>query len=218
LVQFLRALKSVIEECTGERGIEDCGNILYVFCLPVLDADSQYEAQKERMRRAAAEAGFPAEDDDVTWFIEEPVAAALAVVRDIHARAGLEPDTHFCVVDAGGSTTDVTVGQVYLDPRNRYRFRPEHTFALHFELPEGERKLNHERIWRLAGVREADTECEVGGQMVDRLLAADWIRPGGKFPDELWEQLWPDEVYKGAAERRPKLHSRFWSVLDGWRS
>lgn len=214
LVLYLRSLKGLIEERAATHGIEDHGNILYVFCLPVLDAGPDYEAQQERMRRAAIEAGFPADDDDVTWFIEEPVAAALAVVRDVQEREGLAPDTHFCVVDAGGSTTDVTLGQVYLDCQNRYRFRPERTFALHFQLPEGARQAQYQRLWRLQGIEHGATEREVGGQMIDRLLAASWISPGGRLPDALWETLWPEAAYQGAAETRPDLDRRLWSVLN----
>src|SRR5207253_295113 len=94
LVLFLRSLKELTDQALQAWGIEDCGNVLYVFCLPVLDAGPEYEAQKQRMVAAACQAGFHADDEDTTWFIEEPVAAALAAVRDLQARTGLEPHTH----------------------------------------------------------------------------------------------------------------------------
>ncbi|HEY3266436.1 MAG TPA: hypothetical protein VGM37_05890 [Armatimonadota bacterium] len=212
LTIFLGEMKRLLDEALAARGEGDFGQVLYVFCLPVLDNGERYRAQEGRMRDAARAAGFPVDEPGAAVFLAEPVAAALCAARSLERVAGLAPGSRLCVVDSGGGTTDVTMGEVVTDERGRYGFRPDAVGAL---IPPAYPEV--EAIRTLLGARGEDAAPELGGDTYDMLLLARWMRQG-KIPAEPWEALWPSDAYEGALEDRPALDVRVGNVLDGVRS
>ena len=128
---YLTELRRMIHEYLDKEGVKDENNILYVFTLPVLDAGGEgvkYARQEDRMRRAAEQAGFP-DDPDLVWTITEPRAAAQQIAHVLPTYAGMAgfpsgigPDTRLCVVDAGGGTTDVCIGDLKIDDTGCWKF------------------------------------------------------------------------------------------------
>lgn len=125
---YLGELRKLIAQYLEKENIKDESNILYVFTLPVLDAGEKYARQEKRMRLAASQAGFP-DDPDLVWTISEPHAAAQQIAHVLPRYAGMEgfpegirPGMRLCVVDAGGGTTDVCLGELKIDEAGLWSF------------------------------------------------------------------------------------------------
>lgn len=200
LRMYLSALKDAIEEAFARNRWEDQGDVLYVFTLPVLDAGERYRKQQERMRKAAVGAGFP-DDDEVLWFLEEPVAAALFCLRHSDDVFGGNPPEEFAVLDAGGGTTDVCVGRVSVDQRGRWRFEPEEAFSLHPHTSEAA-EFYHELIYHRATLRED----QLGGRLLDYEIAYSLEGHDGT-PARLCREPWR-KLYRGEASRRVEVAAR----------
>ena len=220
LEKYLRVLREKIEKCFQENGWRDRGDVLYVFTLPVLDAGERYKKQRDRMRKAAVAAGFP-DDDEVLWFLEEPVAAALFCLRYSEDVFGGNIPEKFAVLDAGGGTTDVCVGRVSVDEHGRWSFDVEKAFSLHSESSEA-REFYHKLIYGEGHV----PEDQFGGRLLDYEIAYSAEGRDGKNPavfcNEPWDVLYTEaltsvavkEFILGLARVKENLSFDTKAVLD----
>lgn len=200
LRMYLGALRDAIGECFRLNRWDDQGDVLYVFTLPVLDAGERYRKQLERMRKAAVEVGFP-DDDEVLWFLEEPVAAALFCLRHSDDVFGGNPPEEFAVLDAGGGTTDVCVGRVAVDQRGKWRFEPDKTFSLYPDASAAA-EFYHGLIYRGAVLHED----QLGGRLLDYEIAHSLEGRNGT-PARLCRKPWL-KLYRGEASRRVEVAVR----------
>jgi len=200
LRMYLSALKEAIEESFRANRWQDQGDVMYVFTLPVLDAGERYQRQRDRMRKAAVGAGFP-DDDEVLWFVPEPVAAALFCLRHSDDVFGGNPPEEFAVLDAGGGTTDVCVGRVSVDESGKWRFEPEKALSLR-PNPSESAEFYHNLIYHKAAVRED----QLGGRLLDYDIAYSLEGRDGT-PARLCREPWL-KLYRGEASRQVEVAVR----------
>lgn len=217
---YLTELRRMIALSLEKEGIRDESNILYVFTLPVLDAGEKYARQEERMRRAAGLAGFP-DDHDLVWTVTEPRAAAQQIAHALPHYAGkagfpdgIGADTRLCVVDAGGGTTDVCLGDLKIDEAGRWSFVARVGDAL-TKSPGPAVDMFQGLLYPETGSRRTrPDDSEIGGNVIDMEVGYRAVPNGNDSPHFIvnpWNALYPELAEVTLLPRRAE------NFLDGIR-